>query len=65
MFRFPAASGWKGDTIVYEGESHMGPMSMKTRDTFTRSGAGAMKHVWDAEMNGKWTTLGEENCKKK
>ena len=51
--------------MVYEGESHMGPMSMKARDTFTRSGAAAMKHVWEAELGGKWTTIGEESCKKK
>jgi hypothetical protein len=57
--------GWKGDTLVYEGESHMGPLSMKSRDTFTRSGAAAMKHVWEAELQGKWMTLGEESCKKK
>lgn len=58
------SSGWKGDTMVYEGESHMGAESMKTRDTFTRSGAGTMKHVWEAQMNGKWMALGEESCKK-
>jgi hypothetical protein len=59
------STGWKGDTMVYTGDAHMGPMTMKTRDTFTRSAGGTMKHMWEAEMNGKWTTLGEETCKKK
>jgi hypothetical protein len=59
------AAGWKGDTIVYEGESHMGPQSMTTRDSFTRSGAGSMKHAWEAQIDGKWTPLGEETCTKK
>ena len=58
------SSGWKGDTMVYTGESHMGPQKMRTRDTFTRA-AGTMKHAWEAELNGKWTPLGEETCKKK
>ena len=60
-----ASAGWKGDTLVYEGESHMGPQSMTTRDTFTRSGAGAMRHAWEAQIKGKWMPLGEETCKKK
>jgi hypothetical protein len=58
------SSGWKGDVMIYEGESHMGPQSFKSRDTFTR-GAGTMKHAWEAQIAGKWTALGEENCKKK
>lgn len=59
------SSGWKADTIVYEGESHMGPQSLTTRDSFTRSGAGGMKHTWEAQMSGKWTPIGEETCTKK
>ena len=57
------SKGWSGDTLVYEGDSHMGPMTMKARDTFTKVGAD-MKHVWEAEMGGKWMALGEETCKK-
>jgi hypothetical protein len=57
--------GWSGDTLVYEGESHMGPQSFKARDTFTRSGSAAMKHTWEANISGKWTVLGEETCQKK
>lgn len=60
-----AASGWKGDSLVYEGDSHMAGQTMKSRDTFTKTGATAMKHLWEAEMNGKWMTLGEETCNKK
>jgi hypothetical protein len=59
------SSGWKGDTIVYEGESHMGAQKMRSRDTFTRSGPGSLKHSWELEIKGKWTALGEETCKKK
>jgi len=58
-------SGWKGDILTYEGDSHMGPQTMRSRDTFTRSGAGEMKHVWEGSIKGKWMTLGEETCRKK
>jgi hypothetical protein len=60
-----SSAGWKGDTMIYAGETHMGGQTMKTRDVFTKSGAASMKHVSEAEMNGKWTTMGEENCTKK
>lgn len=60
-----ASPGWKADTMVYEGEGHMGGHTMKSRDTFTRSGAGSMKHVWAMQMDGKWVNAGEETCTKK
>jgi hypothetical protein len=59
------SSGWKGDTMVYEGESHMAGQTIPGRDTFTRSGTGEMKHVWEMQTGGKWLTIGEETCKKK
>jgi hypothetical protein len=59
------SSGWKGDTLVYEGDAHMGGQTMRSRDTFTRSGAGSMRHAWEAQINNKWMPLGEETCKKK
>ena len=58
------SSGWKGDVFVYEGDSHMGSQTFKSRDTFTKSGAASMKHVWEAQVAGKWMTVGEETCKK-
>jgi hypothetical protein len=59
------SSGWQKDQIVYEGEGHMpGQAAMRSRDTFTRSGA-SMKHVWEMQMDGKWMVLGEEACTKK
>lgn len=58
------SSGWKGDTMVYEGEGHMGGHTMKSRDTFTR-GDKSMKHAWAMQMDGKWVPAGEETCTKK
>ncbi len=43
----------------------MADVGQKSRDTFTKSGAVAMKHVWEAQVNGKWMPLGEETCTKR
>lgn len=60
-----ASSGWTGDTIVYEGETHMAGQTIPSRDTFTKNGPTSMKHGWEAQMNGKWMALGEATCTKK
>ena len=60
-----SSAGWNGDTTTYAGESHMGGQTMKTREVFTKSGAASMKHISEAEMNAKWTTIGDESCTKK
>lgn len=58
--------GWQKDTMVFEGESHMpGQKPSPTRDTFGRTPDGAMTHVWEMQMDGKWVKLGEETCRKK
>lgn len=59
------SNGWKGDTLIYEGDAYMGPQTFKSRDTFTRSGAATLKHTWEAQIGGKWTPMGEETCTKK
>lgn len=59
------SSGWKGDTMMYEGEGHMGGQTMKSRDTFTKNGPTAMKHTWEVQVDGKWMPAGEETCRKK
>ena len=59
-----ASTGWQGDSIVFEGESTMpGQKAFKTRDTFSKGASGTMTHLWEAEMDGKWTKLGEETCR--
>ena len=58
------SSGWQGDKMAFEGEQHMGGQTMKGRDTFMRSGSDTMKHIFEAQMDGKWMTMGEETCKK-
>jgi len=58
------SKGWEGDKMVYEGEMSMGGQKMMGRDTFVKDGEGTMKHSWEMQMDGKWTPMGDETCKK-
>jgi hypothetical protein len=59
------SSGWEGDTLTFEGPSHMGPMTMTARDTFARSGDNQIVHTGYVQDNaGGWKKLDEETCKK-
>ena len=56
--------GWQGDAIAFSGDSSMGGTMMKTRDTFTTSDSGTLKHDMEAQIDGKWVSTGTETCKK-
>jgi len=59
------ATGWDGDKMVYTGEGSMMGQKMQARDTFTKSADGStFKHASEAQMNGQWTPMGEETCRK-
>lgn len=58
------SKGWDGDRIVYEGEMQMGDQKLMGRDTFAKGEAGSMKHSWEMQLEGKWTPMGEEVCRK-
>ena len=59
------SSGWEGDKIVFSGQTAMGGKQMGTRDTFTKAGAGSMKHDWEGQMEGAtWSPMGSETCKR-
>jgi len=58
------SSGWEGDKMVFTGSTAMGGKQMSTRDTFVKSGAGSMTHDWEAQVDGKWTAMGTETCKR-
>lgn len=72
MFWFDNMGGWarstsagvKDGVMIYEGESQMGAMKMKSRDTFTKLADNSFKHAWASEIGGKWTDMGEQTCKK-
>jgi hypothetical protein len=56
------SDGWKGDVITFEGPWHMGAMTMKGRDTFTKKSADEFVHSAFVEQGGKWMKLDEETC---
>lgn len=58
------SAGVKDNVMVYEGDSQMGGMTMKTRDTFTKHADGSFTHAWAGQMGGTWTEMGEQTCKK-
>ena len=55
------STGWEGDKMVWSGTMTMGGKDMGVRDTFTKTGP-SMKHVWEGQMDGKWTVMGSETC---
>src|SRR5262249_23754605 len=58
------SSGWEGEKIVFSGEMIMGTQKMTMRDTFAKGSAGEMKHSYEAQVDGNWTPMGDETCKK-
>ena len=60
-----SSAGWNGNKMTFEGDMRAGGMTMKARDFFTKVSATELEHMAEVEMNGKWTKLDEETCKKK
>ena len=59
-----ASNGWTGDALVFEGPWHIGGMTAKSRDTFTKKG-NQITHLGELEYEGKWLKMGQETCTKK
>jgi len=58
------SAGWEGDKIVFAGDMAMGGKKTPVRETFTKAADGSLTHGWEAQIEGKWTALGSETCKK-
>lgn len=56
--------GWEGNKIVFTGDMAMGGTKTSVRDTFIKGADGSLKHDTEAQIDGKWTALGSETCKK-
>ena len=52
--------GWKGDTLVLEGESFGSNGSLRLRETITRLGPAEFRAVWEAFQGGKWVPYSVE-----
>ena len=60
-----ASTGWKGDTLVFEGSGFMMGEKTGARDTFTKVSAAELKHKGEFQgADGKWMTTDEETCKR-
>ena len=59
-----SSPGWNGDTLVFTGEGKMGGDKMVVRDTFVKAANGSLRHDWEMQIEGKWTPMGSESCKK-
>ena len=46
--------GWKGDTLVLEGESYGPNGSLRLRETITRIGPSEFRAVWEMLKEGEW-----------
>jgi hypothetical protein len=57
------SSGWEGDKITFAGDMAMGGKKMSVRDSFMK-GTDLLTHSWEGQIDGKWTPLGSETCKK-
>jgi hypothetical protein len=59
-----SSPGWDGDKLVFTGEGTMGGQKMQMRDTFVKAADGSLKHEWEGQLEGKWTPMGSETCRK-
>jgi len=58
------SSGWKGDTMVYEGEMVMAGQKMMGRDSFSKGADGSLRHAAEVQLEGDWVLIFDEVCKK-
>jgi len=59
------STGWDGDKMVFTGEGSMMGQKQQARDTFTKTNDGSsFKHASEVQMNGQWTSMGDETCHK-
>jgi hypothetical protein len=58
------APGWESDKLTFTGPLHGGGMSSNARDIFTKVGKNEIDHEGEMEVNGVWTKLDKEVCKR-
>jgi hypothetical protein len=64
-YSIQSSTGWEGGKMTFEGDMHTSGGTLKTRDVFTKVSATKLHHMAEAEMDGKWTKMDEEDCTKK
>src|SRR5436190_7639051 len=63
-YAIATSSGLNDKQLIFEGPSHMGPMTMNGRDTFTLNGNTATHFFSSQDNSGGWKKFDEETCKK-
>jgi hypothetical protein len=62
-----SSKGWEGDTLVWRGNLHgfRGNVETAFKHTFTKKTDKEIAEKFEVNMDGQWTTLEENTCKKK
>lgn len=55
------SAGWRGDTLVFEGQVETADGVQEIRETITRLGPDAFDAVWEARIEGSWTVYSDEH----
>ena len=58
------SSGWKGDTLVLEGDAHSAGGTMRVRETIRRVNENEFKATWEALRGGNWSAYAIETAKR-
>jgi hypothetical protein len=56
--------GWQGNKMTWTGTLMAMGQKMAARDLFDKAPDGQLRHTFEAEIAGKWTSLGVEVCQK-
>lgn len=59
------SAGWKGDTLLLEGESQTKSGAVPVRETITRLGPNEFRAVWEARLEKGWATYSVEHLSRK
>ena len=54
VYAIVRGAGWKGDTLVLEGDAYQDGGPLRVRQTIRRRGADEFEAVWEAYRSGAW-----------
>lgn len=58
------ATGWQGDTLLFEGTAHGDDGELTVRETITKVSASEFKAVWEAKLEKGWTAYSVEHLQR-
>jgi hypothetical protein len=54
--------GWKGDTMMLEGDARSGKVTMRVRETIRRLSENEFRATWETRRGGKWSVYAIETA---